>query len=101
LAASGQLAERIEERLGELQQEIVRLKAANAALALTSTDAAAADPAARTGSYPRAPHRAQELPVPNRRRASDQAAARVASKPAAAALVALARELDAGLRNRP
>jgi hypothetical protein len=39
-----ELAERIEERLGELRHEIIRLQAANEALASTRTDAAAAQP---------------------------------------------------------
>ena len=93
-----ELAERIEGRLAALQHEIDRLQAANEALATTRADAAEAGPAAD----PRAPQRALEPPAFDpviRARAHDQAAARRASKPAA--VLALARELDAGLRNRP
>ncbi len=93
-----ELAERIEGRLAELQEEIVRLRSADEVLAADRTDAAAAAPA----PDPRAPEPALELPVfdrVSRRCAPEQAAARGASKPSA--VRALARELDAGLRNRP
>ncbi len=93
-----ELAERIEGRLAELQQEIVGLQEADEALAATRTDAAAAEPAPN----PRSPQRALELPAPDRtsrRRAPDHPAARRASKPPA--VLALALELDAGRRNRP
>jgi hypothetical protein len=93
-----ELAERIEERLGELRHEIIRLHAANEALASTRTDAAAAQPVPDL----RAPARKLELPMRDpgrRRRAPNEAVARRGSKPAA--VLALARELDAGLRNRP
>ena len=96
--AMAALAERIEERLAELQQEIGRLQAAEHALAATRTQAVAAEPAPQ----PRSPEPAQERPAPDRvsrRRAPDHAAARPASKPAV--VLALSRELDAGLRNRP
>ncbi len=93
-----ELAERIEGRLVEMQQEIVRLQEAAEALAANRTDAVAAEPA----PHPRSPRRALELPAPDRtsrRRAPDHPAARRASKPHA--VLALALELDAGLRNRP
>lgn len=92
-----ELAERIEGRLAELQKEIVRLQAADEVLAANRTDAAAAEPA----PDPHAPERALELPVfdrATRRREPDQAAARRAAKPAV--VLGLAREMDAGLRNR-
>ena len=87
-----ELAERIEERLAELQQEIVRLQAADDALAATRTNAAAAQPTLD-------PRRSKPRYRVSRPDSSTRAAARRASKPAA--VLALARELDAGLRNSP
>ena len=54
-----ELAARIEQRLAELQQEIVRLKATDDALAAARTNAVAAEPALA----PHAPRRPQELPL--------------------------------------
>ena len=91
-----ELAERIEQRLAELQQKIGRLQAADQAVAATRIEAAvavtAADPRPPQPASPRHP---TEPPTA----APDHAAARRASKPAA--VLALTRELDAGLRNRP
>ena len=93
-----ELAERIEDRLSDLQLEISRLQAAEQVLAAPRPQAVAAEPAPQL----RSPEPGQEHPAPDRtsrRYAQDHAAARRASKPDA--VLALTRELDAGLRNRP
>ena len=91
-----ELAERIEERLGELRHEIIRLQAVNEGLASTRTDAAVRSPfRARPLGRPRLPARDPG----RRRRGPNDAVARRGSQPTA--VLALARELDAGLRNRP
>ena len=93
-----ELAERIEARLAGLEQEISRLQAAEQVLAATRPQAVAAEPAPQ----PRSPEPAQQPSArdrASRRRAPDNAAARRASTPAP--VLALSRELDAGLRNRP
>jgi len=93
-----ELAERIEARLAGLEQEMSRLQAAEQVLAATRPQAVAAEPAPQ----PRSPEPAQQPSArdrASRRRAPDNAAARRASTPAP--VLALSRELDAGLRNRP
>jgi len=93
-----ELAERIEQRLVELQQEIGRLRAADEALAATGTASAVverrADPPSPQHHNPQA-QSARATP----RREDGRRSTRHSAKPTA--VLALARELDAGLRNRP
>jgi hypothetical protein len=91
-----ELVERIEQRLAELQQEVGRLRAADEALAATSTGSAVGGPASEPRSLQRWDRQTASPATP--RRGRGRASARRGSKPAA--VLALARELDAGLRNR-
>ena len=93
-----ELAERIEQRLAELQQETGRLQAADEALAATGTRSGVAE----TGPEPRSPQDEKLQAGSSRataRHGRGRGSARAHPKPEAA--LALARELDAGLRNRP
>jgi len=85
-----ELAERIEQHIADLQEEIDLLKAVNEALAATSNGLAAAEPRLdwQTAPTQASPRRGRGGAVAKRRR-----------KPAA--VLALAHELDAALRNRP
>ena len=88
-----ELVERSERRLAELQREIdLLLEGADQGLAATSIGRRRAARAQRSGRQT-VPTRASP------RRGRGRAAAQRRRKPAA--VLALARELDAGLRNRP
>jgi hypothetical protein len=89
-----ELTKRIEHRLALVQQEILRLQAAADALdeAPTSAVRSARVHGPRSGGH-RSPRRGPARARPPRRSAAGR-------KRKSAALAALARELDAGLRNR-